>query len=62
MRLTLNGLRFAPFRGAACGSGGHHNRLLRSVLGPGHEDAIGSFRVYITNLRNSSKPIQVSRV
>jgi two-component system, OmpR family, KDP operon response regulator KdpE len=28
-----------------------HGQLLRSVLGPGYEDAIGSLRVYITNLR-----------
>jgi K+-sensing histidine kinase KdpD len=28
-----------------------HGQLLRSVLGPGYEDAIGSLRVFITNLR-----------
>ena len=28
-----------------------HGQLLRSVLGPGYEDAIGNLRVYITNLR-----------
>jgi len=28
-----------------------HGQLLRSVLGEGYEDAIGSLRVYITNLR-----------
>jgi two-component system, OmpR family, KDP operon response regulator KdpE len=28
-----------------------HGQLLRSVLGVGYEDAIGSLRVYITNLR-----------
>jgi two-component system KDP operon response regulator KdpE len=28
-----------------------HGQLLRSVLGPGYEDAIGSLRVYVTNLR-----------
>jgi two-component system, OmpR family, KDP operon response regulator KdpE len=28
-----------------------HGQLLRAVLGPGYEDAIGSLRVYITNVR-----------
>ena len=28
-----------------------HGQLLRSVLGPGYEDAVGSLRVFITNLR-----------
>jgi two-component system KDP operon response regulator KdpE len=28
-----------------------HGQLLRSVLGPAYEDAIGSLRVFITNLR-----------
>ena len=28
-----------------------HGQLLRSVLGPSYEDAIGGLRVYITNLR-----------
>jgi two-component system, OmpR family, KDP operon response regulator KdpE len=28
-----------------------HGHLLRSVLGPGYEDAVGSLRVFITNLR-----------
>ena len=28
-----------------------HGQLLRSVMGPGYEDAVGSLRVYVASLR-----------
>jgi two-component system, OmpR family, KDP operon response regulator KdpE len=33
-----------------------HGQLLRSVMGPGYEDAVGSLRVYVASLRKKLEP------